>query len=791
MSEILEKEIADLQLFADPFDGFEPELQADGWTATFVRKGEEISIRREPDGTIRTLAGPGQPIYRNFKGLLVSKPFADLPRLARNLLYRTTNLIDPNTGNLKEFLPVAGEIQRSNGDRAPLSFEYVRDMPEQPDNRLCVQVIDGSAGVGKTHLLERIVRSRAAPASYKSGKPLLLHIESRGKVLTSLNDRIAGTLSALRASFFEEELKPLIRRGAIQLAIDGFDEFSDSRGYVRAWGTLRDFIRDLEGKGACMLAGRDTMLDRVTVGEGLRNAVDDNDIVFLRVQPPPADKIRVWLSHHEKWRDRRTELNFLERQIESGEYLRRPFFISRIADLGPDRFQGAQGEPIADLMESIIQREGEKLTGVSSDISAGLASNLYGEVLSEVARIMMDDETNEIETDLVELVLEEAFTGQANPEMVSALVQRARALSLLEEERGGGNKRTFPHETVRSYFFARSVFDYFPRHGATTGLHRVPLTADDFRIFNRVARRKSEGDQGRLRKELLKKLREPGGYDYLRSNIGGLLLSFAPLEEDESGDNALTLSHLELRDVWLADLLGTQKVILNGCHVQRLDVRGADLRGVQFSNTEIVELLADPFVRFGTSAPDVNCIIVYKHFKEQDRLFNGISEWITQRSQVSGTDDADIDEKWPLLEKFARVSMRQYWIRSVDDQMDHASRKIIASPLWPELRNLLEKYNRLDVSTRAPASGPKSVWFHLVAGEELLNPVPESRNSTRLILEELNVHLPWRVDRQAKSELLHSNRTNADPGYRPSAAGRTRRDTSRGFRNAGFPWWWR
>ena len=287
MSEILEKEIADLRLFADPFDGFEPELQADGWTATFVRKGEEISIRREPDGTIRTLDGPGQPIYRNFKGLLVSKPFADLPRLARDLLHRTTNLIDPNTGNMKEFLPVAGEIQRSNGDHAPLSFEYVRDMPERPDNRLCVLVIDGSAGVGKTHLLERIVRSRAAPASYKSGKPLLLHIESRGKVLTSLNDRIAGTLSALRASFFEEELKPLIRRGAIQLAIDGFDELSDSRGYVRAWGALRDFIRDLEGKGACMLAGRDTMLDRATVRDGLKNAVDDNDIVFLRVQPPP------------------------------------------------------------------------------------------------------------------------------------------------------------------------------------------------------------------------------------------------------------------------------------------------------------------------------------------------------------------------------------------------------------------------------------------------------------------------------------------------------------------------
>ena len=740
MNEILRKEVADLRLFADPFEDFRSKLRSDGWTAIFVRKGEEISIRREPDGTIRTLAGPGQPRYRSFKGMLVSEPFADLPRLASAQLHRTMNLTDRNTGKLKEFLPVAGEVQCNNGDSAPLTFEYVRDMPEPPDNRLRVLIVDGSAGVGKTHLLERIVRSRAAPASCRSGKPLLLHVESRGKVLTSLNDRIAGTLSALRASFFEEELKPLIRRGAIQLAIDGFDELSDSRGYVRAWGALRDFIRDLEGKGACMLAGRDTMLDRDTVKEGLMNAADDNDIVFLRVRRPPADKVRIWLSHRDEWRDRRTELNSLKRQIESSEYLGRPFFISRIADLGPDGFRDAQGEPIADLMESIIQREGKKLTGVSTDIDAGLAADLYGEVLSEVARIMMDDETNEIETDLVELVLEEAFTGQANPEMVSALVQRARALSLLEEERGGGNKRMFPHETVRSYFFARSIFDYFPRYGATTGLHRVPLSADDFRIFNRVARRKPESDQRQLREKLLAKLRDPGGYDYLRSNIGGLLLSFAPLVENEREDDALVLSHLEFRDVWLADLLGTQKAILNGCHVQRLDVRGADLRGVQFSNTEVVELLADPFVKFGTSAPDVNSIVVYEHFKEQDPLFSGISEWIAQRSQTSGTDGADMDEKWLLLEKFARISMRQYSIRFSDDQMDHASRKIFTSPSWPELRNLLTRYDRLEVSNRPAASGPKSEWFHLVAGEEFLNPGPGCQDSTRLILEELNVH---------------------------------------------------
>ena len=736
MNDLLTSELSDLRLFADPFEAFTGVSDVDGWKANFVRKGEDVAMQREADGTIRTLVGPGQRKYRNFKGMLVSEAFANLERLASAQRHRTARLVDSDTGSLKEFLSVAGEIRWDDSTSEPLTYDRVLAILERSEERLRIVVIDGSAGVGKSHLIERIVHGRADPSSYKSGKPLLLHIESRGKVLTSLNDRIAGTLSSLRASFFEEELKPLIRRGAVQLAIDGFDELSDSRGYARAWGALRDFIRDLEGKGTCILAGRDTMLDQATVRHGLGNVVGDGDLVLFRVQHPPADRIRAWLSHRTEWCNRNDALDSFEQRIEGSEYLRRPFFVSRIADLGPDRWRDAQGEPVAELMESIVRREAEKLSTVSADIDTDLAGTLFGDVLAEVARYMVDDESNEIESAFVGLLLEEAFTDHANPEMVKALVQRAGALALLEEDPGDGSKRTFLHETVRSYFFGRSVFDYFPVHGATTGLHRVPLSADDFRIFNRVARRRSPGDQRTLRASLLAKLREPNGYDYLRSNIGGLLLCFAPLEEDGDDDEELVLSHLAMRDVWMADLLGTQRIRLDGCHMHRLDVRGANLRKVRFSNTEVYELLVDPFVRFGPSAPNAHSIIVYEHYRES-RLFEGTVDWIAKRSDTPGLDDAVPDERWRLLEKFARISMRQYSIRSVGDQMDHASR-VLESAHWTDLRALLERHGRLEVSTTLAASGPKSEWFHLVAGQEFLNPEPTSQESTRRILEELN-----------------------------------------------------
>ena len=117
MNELLRKELADLQLFSDPFEEFKSGPRADGWTASFIRKGEEISILREPNGAIRTLAGPGQRIYRNFKGLLVSETFANLERLTSAQRHRTAHLVDPDTGDLKEFLPVTGEIRRNNGPR--------------------------------------------------------------------------------------------------------------------------------------------------------------------------------------------------------------------------------------------------------------------------------------------------------------------------------------------------------------------------------------------------------------------------------------------------------------------------------------------------------------------------------------------------------------------------------------------------------------------------------------------------------------------------------------------------
>ena len=55
------------------------------------------------------------------------------------------------------------------------------------------------------------------------------------------------------------------------------------------------------------------------------------------------------------------------------------------------------------------------------------------------------------------------------------------------------------------------------------------------------------------------------------------------------------------------------------------------------------------------------------------------------------------------------------------------------------MRALLEDHGRLEVQDNAAAAGPRSQWFHLVAGAEFLNPQSAELDSTRTILAALNV----------------------------------------------------
>lgn len=758
MTDIIKQEVDDLRLFADPFEHFrcdpvEPEQRESEkrWVARLIRKERELALVRSPDGRVKLQPKGGTPEkFKDFRALLVSKTFANLEGLASTLRKQARLSIYDNRGVQKDFITSRVEINTGGDKDEDLSFDGVSKLLNKRDEDLRVIVIDGVAGVGKTLLIKRIVYDRSRPESYKSGNPLLLHVESLGKVLTSLDDRIAGTLDELRADFVRVELKPLIRRGLIQLAIDGFDELSDNRGYERAWGALREFLKELDGKGTCILAGRDTMLNERTVKEGLGTSIEGHSLILMTLQDPSPDDIGNWLSRDRSWSNDREALRQMRNQAQHIEYIRRPFFVSLVSNLGPDTFKESGGEPIVDLMNKMISRESRKIVPQgSSDIDSTRVEELYNEFLAEVARSMMDDETDSIELGWLAIFLEEAFTGELNREMIEAIKNRAGTLAMLEQDKDDSDLRVFPHEAIKSYFFSKSIINYFPEHGPTNALFRIPLLLESLSMFNKVVRGCKLQPQRALRAKLFEALSK-NNTGYIKSNIAGLLLSFLPLENEEPEDDRRFRigPYLELQDVWMGEHTGLQMGELSNCHISRLDVRGADFSEVRFDDVVVTELLVDNFVKFGETAPDVrrSLTLDLRHsptaakkglISEFDP--NKIKSWISGRSD-KGAMDIVPDPRWKVLEKYARISVKQYWQRTSDDEMV----RLIRSQHWEGLVELLNRYDRLRVKDHMDSSGPsKSTnWLHLVDGREFLNfreqgyPIQET---TKKILQELNV----------------------------------------------------
>ena len=72
--------------------------------------------------------------------------------------------------------------------------------------------------------------------------PLILHVQSRGKVLSNLQDLMAFSLQTLRLRITYDQAPILVRHGLITLAVDGFDELGDPSGYELAWAQVNDLI---------------------------------------------------------------------------------------------------------------------------------------------------------------------------------------------------------------------------------------------------------------------------------------------------------------------------------------------------------------------------------------------------------------------------------------------------------------------------------------------------------------------------------------------------------------------
>jgi hypothetical protein len=141
-----------------------------------------------------------------------------------------------------------------------------------------------------SHLVHR-ARHQADAAAL----PPILHVTSRGRRLSGLNDALAQSIDILRAKFTFDQTPTLIRHRLLQIAIDGFDELVDPDGYRDAWYALKDFFEEVGVGGPIILAGRDTFFDQQKFRTQLASSQYSFELNHVRLSPSSPSTARGWL----------------------------------------------------------------------------------------------------------------------------------------------------------------------------------------------------------------------------------------------------------------------------------------------------------------------------------------------------------------------------------------------------------------------------------------------------------------------------------------------------------------
>ena len=158
----------------------------------FEDSGNGRVIERHPDGSVlRT--------HKSYRALLASENFGHLRRWAD----QQKKLLKEDLRESANRIPVQGLLSRTEheGDSPLVDVEGLDQVLSSTRQRgpgsVHIMLIDGPAGIGKTKFIEFLAQSRAEKFLIEQ-RPLVLHVQSRGRVLTFLQDLIAFSLQRLR-----------------------------------------------------------------------------------------------------------------------------------------------------------------------------------------------------------------------------------------------------------------------------------------------------------------------------------------------------------------------------------------------------------------------------------------------------------------------------------------------------------------------------------------------------------------------------------------------------------------
>ena len=722
-----ERFLDELALFAD-LGTDPPRLTGDGdrFAIRLCRGGEEMELEfgAADTGRIveRTLDRGERRTHASYAALLASEKFGNLRRWAdaqKAFLESRLKSLDRNLVN--------GVFPETDAQAGLDAVDEALTTPKRRDAQsVQVLLIDGPAGIGKTKFIEHLALSRAANFK-KTGRPLILHVQSRGRVLTFLEDLIAFSLQTLRLGVTYDQAPVLARHGLVAIAIDGFDELGDPNGYDLAWGQVNELVHQVRGGGTLVLAGRETFIGRERLLREVSSLSEDRDAVrALSLQPPSPPAAQKWLRHH-GWSQ--NDLDSTAELFEPGSYALRPFFLAQLAgnEAAAVVRNAAAGSPLPFLADLMIEREASKFGEAVENVMSDSARRTFVRAfLREVARNMADDQTDALDDSMISWLVEIVTPDGMSAEVTALLRNRAAVMAFLTLD-DRPKYRRFAHSQLFNHFLGEETVDRLAEREMPRYVRRNILGADFLSAFGDLVVHLADSDPARVRNCFDAASELARNYLWTNRgprNLGGLLVAMLPAIE--AAENV----HLEDLHIDEALLQGiAPPATLMRVAMNQFDVRGADLRGLCFENAAIVTLIGDRSTRLPASMPVPS--VIRDEGDDGDRVITAreqIGRWLDRHGRRPVEDVGGTGHGGPapaalhdhdmvgLLERACRS--RAYWIPERREGDDRGNR-FVDEDEWPGLLALLKEHDLVRVEKKA-SSGRESNFLHIVNRRGLL-----------------------------------------------------------------------
>jgi hypothetical protein len=713
-----EQLIADLAPFGDIGDNaVKIGEQAGKFSVKMTREGRVLKLVIDKEsGKIQSTWGTNPSRnFASFPAMLASELFANLRRWSdtqRELLLREA----PSANDL---LPVHGI---SHDKQSIASLEGVDNLigsALRAADATEILLIDGPAGIGKTSLIEQLALRRAT--HYRtSARPLILHVKSRGRVLSNLQDLMAFSLQTIRSQITYDQIPILAKHGLVVIAIDGFDELADPNGYEMAWAQLGDLVTFVRGKGTLILAGRDTFIGRSRLlrdVEALREGVDV--VNGLTLVPPTPEQAKQWLGRHQ-WTQANFDIPSISVLLEEDSFALRPVFLRILAEhVKPKELKDKHERYLTPLLVNQMIRREAGLFGkpVESIMDLAERETFILAFLCEVARQMADSQVEALEASEIAWISEATLGDDKPAEILSLIRNRASVVAFFVNDERAGYK-AFMHSYLLNYFLSMVVVDAIGRGDVPKFIRRNLLGSEFLSVFIDVVAEVA--------------VVFPDRFESFWDRASSMSMSYSSADRGLRNVGALVLAALSvatklpvtLREFQVDDAVvrGTiPKTRIHGFEINQLDCRGADLTSVEWIDVSVVSVLADDSLRVSESFPLPSKLIL----PGDGELVGAdeVSAWLGKHGRdaklavSTGLAPAALKAKpiYGLLGRAAR--MRRYWLRGDDDDMQAS--KIVNDENWPALSRALAEHGYLRVETRQ-ASGRASEFFHIKHRESIL-----------------------------------------------------------------------